>query len=866
MGAGLPLVPVDHLHGHVATLYLAPGSARAAVHLPSRERGAHARCSRVSERTGVRGARLDARRRRRARRSTRAHGCSGSAIRAGAEIDRLAPDGDPEAFAFPVARVPGLDFSFSGSKTALSMRSATSGGRARARGAPISRRPTSARSCRRSSDGCVAAAEQTGDTTVAVVGGVAANSELRAALPDAAVRAASALHRQRRDDRVGRALRARPLVPRLPCARCVRVRRSGVSLRPRGLCVPCRGRRGRSRRHACRGQRAGRACWEAGRCRSSAGGGSSSFARRRSPTAYAGPGGRATELQMRVVDRDRSRRAAPCDRGPLFEGRPGRSGAVLRPRAERLRRLGRPNAPAHARTRPCRCGRLSGPRRVPGRSGPAGARHRGVRPVERPPGRARAAGGRRRGRDRRPARHRHRHPAPVPPGPTPARHRRARCGRRPVGRAQPDRARTAGAARDRSWRAWSPGCAAPQGSAASRPEHRSSRSGSRAGSRMRTAASRSTAAPTSCSPGSRRPSTRTATATPTTARGSRSWASWSRSPPSRTARSLELDAARWRSERSSWPRRETTGRPAPATEASPARREPPACWVSPHRTRAGGAPPSTSCSAPGSASSPRVRPRSAGRPGPGRSCPPPVVALPRRQVVAVTRGNALDRLFDARGYSRVAGVAVLLPSGPTTPEAVRELAAAGARAVLVDGPIPAGSLGVDEPVEVPIVGIAARAAAEVRSAVAAGVPVEFGVGAADFGANPALGAVAPFSSTGLAFDGGVGTGGRGPWSGTGDVGPRSQRGGRGPVRDAQRLERGGRSRRGLGCAPRRGTAGPRRSGPARRARCDRAPRGRRRRPRPRRPGRRVGGRAGRRPAGCGARGPRRQAEQDVRAP
>ena len=37
----------------------------------------------------------------------------------GAEIDRLARDGDPEAYDFPVARVPGLDFSFSGLKTAL---------------------------------------------------------------------------------------------------------------------------------------------------------------------------------------------------------------------------------------------------------------------------------------------------------------------------------------------------------------------------------------------------------------------------------------------------------------------------------------------------------------------------------------------------------------------------------------------------------------------------------------------------------------------------------------------------------------------------------------------------------------------------
>src|SRR6202007_164003 len=37
----------------------------------------------------------------------------------GAEIDRLAREGDPNAYRFPVARVPGLDFSFSGVKTAL---------------------------------------------------------------------------------------------------------------------------------------------------------------------------------------------------------------------------------------------------------------------------------------------------------------------------------------------------------------------------------------------------------------------------------------------------------------------------------------------------------------------------------------------------------------------------------------------------------------------------------------------------------------------------------------------------------------------------------------------------------------------------
>ena len=37
----------------------------------------------------------------------------------GAEIDRLAEEGDPDAFSFPVARVANFDLSFSGLKTAL---------------------------------------------------------------------------------------------------------------------------------------------------------------------------------------------------------------------------------------------------------------------------------------------------------------------------------------------------------------------------------------------------------------------------------------------------------------------------------------------------------------------------------------------------------------------------------------------------------------------------------------------------------------------------------------------------------------------------------------------------------------------------
>jgi subtilisin family serine protease len=139
--------------------------------------------------------------------------------------------------------------------------------------------------------------------------------------------------------------------------------------------------------------------------------------------------------------------------------------------------------------------------------------------------------------------------------------------------------------------------------------------------------------------------------------------------------------------------------------------------------------------------------------GPGEVVAAPVVALPRRQVVAVTEGNALDRLFDSKGYSRVAGTAALLPPGPTTPEVVSELSAAGVRAVLVQGPIPAGSLGVDDPVEVPIVGIPVERAQELRAALRSDIPVELSVGASAFDRNGTYGAVAPFSSTGLAFDG-----------------------------------------------------------------------------------------------------------------
>ena len=139
---------------------------------------------------------------------------------------------------------------------------------------------------------------------------------------------------------------------------------------------------------------------------------------------------------------------------------------------------------------------------------------------------------------------------------------------------------------------------------------------------------------------------------------------------------------------------------------------------------------------------------------PAISVSAPVVALSRAAPAIVGAAGGLTRLFDSAGYSRVGGAAVLLPPGTSSPEAVREVVVAGARAVLVDGPLPAGSLGTDGPVEVPILGLSAIDARAVRAALLHQIPVTLAVGAAAFDANAVRGDTAPFSSEGLAFDGG----------------------------------------------------------------------------------------------------------------
>jgi N6-L-threonylcarbamoyladenine synthase len=184
-GRGLPLASVDHLHGHVAALYLDPvpleppflcllASGGHTLLLDVRERGGFRRIgTTIDDAAGEafdKGARL-----------------LGLGYPGGAALDRLAGEGDPEAYAFPVARVSGFDFSFSGLKTSLlyAVRDLAPAELER-------RRADLAASYQRAIVRALVgrtleAAAAIGAERIAVVGGVAANSELRASLAGAAL-------------------------------------------------------------------------------------------------------------------------------------------------------------------------------------------------------------------------------------------------------------------------------------------------------------------------------------------------------------------------------------------------------------------------------------------------------------------------------------------------------------------------------------------------------------------------------------------------------------------------------------------------------------------------------------------------------
>jgi N6-L-threonylcarbamoyladenine synthase len=180
----LPLVGVDHLHGHVAASFLAPvpfeppflslvasGGHTLLAHVSDRGPGFELLGQTLDDAAGEafdKGARM-----------------LGLGYPGGAALERLARDGDACAFEFPTAsKLSGLDFSFAGLKTALLYRVRDLGAAEAER-----LRADLAASYQRAIVQSLAirverALSETGIQRLAVGGGVAANGPLRARLAD----------------------------------------------------------------------------------------------------------------------------------------------------------------------------------------------------------------------------------------------------------------------------------------------------------------------------------------------------------------------------------------------------------------------------------------------------------------------------------------------------------------------------------------------------------------------------------------------------------------------------------------------------------------------------------------------------------
>ena len=220
----LPLIPVDHLQGHVAANFLEPEPLEPPF-LCLVASGGHTLLAAVRDHHGheVLGQTLDDAAGEAFDKVARMLGLG---YPGGPALERLAAEGDAEAFELPVAmsRDPGLDFSFSGLKTALAYLCRDLGP-----DGVEERRADLAASFQAAAVGQLIAkldrAVRSGEwSAVALGGGVAANGALRdgdrRALREARrppqARPARALHRQRRDDRLRGPIRRAAPVPRVP--------------------------------------------------------------------------------------------------------------------------------------------------------------------------------------------------------------------------------------------------------------------------------------------------------------------------------------------------------------------------------------------------------------------------------------------------------------------------------------------------------------------------------------------------------------------------------------------------------------------------------------------------------------------------
>jgi N6-L-threonylcarbamoyladenine synthase len=180
----LPLIPVDHLQGHVAANFLAPEPLEPPF-LCLVASGGHTLLAGVRDHAGheVLGQTLDDAAGEAFDKVARLLGLG---FPGGPALQKLAEDGDPEAFELPVAmaRDPGLDFSFSGLKTALVYLCRDLGPEG-----VSERRADLAASFQKAAVGQLTAklkrALKRGDwEAVALGGGVAANGPLRAAVAE----------------------------------------------------------------------------------------------------------------------------------------------------------------------------------------------------------------------------------------------------------------------------------------------------------------------------------------------------------------------------------------------------------------------------------------------------------------------------------------------------------------------------------------------------------------------------------------------------------------------------------------------------------------------------------------------------------